>query len=136
MNDYILTYVNGHLTVASGTDILYSTVKPELEFEFEALFYETPTDNRIKVVEGASEELTEEEIEACKKFCEEFLEKGDYFVEAYEEDSRLYKGRMLKSAATEQSYGTLWSLRNIPCPNGLAKSGSVLRRSSARTVVT
>ena len=105
MNDYILTYVNGHLTVASGTDILYSTVKPELEFEFEALFYETPTDNRIKVVEGASEELTEEEIEACKKFCEEFLEKGDYFVEAYEEDSRLYKGRMLKSAATEQSYG-------------------------------
>ena len=105
MNDYILTYVNGHLTVTSGTDILYSTVKPELEFEFEALFYETPTDNRIKVVEGASEELTEEEIEACKKFCKEFLEKGDYFVEAYEKDSRLYKGRMLKSAVHEQHYG-------------------------------
>lgn len=102
--DYILTWSNGFGKVSSGEYLFDLASAPELSFEFDALYYETPTNLAFKVIGDEQIALTEEETALCKDYCDRFLEEADYPVEAYETDSALYRGTMLKSEALEKEY--------------------------------
>lgn len=104
--EYILTYSQGLGRVSSDEYLFDITEPPALPFAFEALYYETPTNLAFKVVDAQQTALTDEEVAACKAYCDAWLATGDYPVHAYEADSGLYRGTMLKSEAlaTEFSY--------------------------------
>lgn len=102
--EYILTFSNGFGKVSSGEYLFDVENAPSLPFEFEALYFETPTGLAFKVVNGEQLALTDEEIAACRAYCDGYLENGDYPVQAYETESGLYRGVMLKSEAEEKEY--------------------------------
>ncbi len=110
--DYILTWSNGMGRVSSGDYLFDVESAPALSFGFDALYYETPTGLAFKVVEGEQVALTEEEIAACRAYCDGYLENGDYPVQAYETENGLYRGVMLKSEAGEKGYSYL--IGNLP----------------------
>ena len=112
MRDYTLTWSNGRGSVSSG-DILFDTdERPDLPFEFDALYYEPPTGLSFKVRGDERVSLTEEEIAACRAFCDGFKDNADYAVQAYEAETGLYRGTMLKSEAEAQ--GLAWFVGDAP----------------------
>lgn len=112
MRDYTLTWSNGRGSVSSG-DILFDTdERPDLPFEFDALYYEPPTGLSFKVRGDERVSLTEEEIAACRAFCDGFADTADYAVQTYEDETGLYRGVMLKSEAEAQ--GLAWFVGDAP----------------------
>ncbi|WP_337430554.1 hypothetical protein [Bilophila sp.] len=102
--DYIITWSNGFGKVSSGDYLFDVESAPTLPFAFDAIYYETPTGLSFKMLGGEQSPLTEEEIAACRAYCDGYLETGDYPVQAYETDSGLYRGTMLKSKAGEKGF--------------------------------
>ena len=102
--DYILTWSSGFGKVSSGDYLFDVESAPTLPFAFDALYYETPTRLAFKILNGERLALSEEEIAACRAFCDGYLDAADYPVQAYETDSGLYRGTMLKSKAGEKGF--------------------------------
>lgn len=72
---------------------------PGINYDY--LYYESETGNVFKVIENKRIELTTDEIEAVKSFCDTFADTQDYPVWTYD-PSYLYVGEMLKSEAINQ----------------------------------
>lgn len=102
--NYILTWSNGIGKVSSEDYLFDMADKPELPFDFDALYYETPTNVAFKILDEQQLPLTEEEIVVCQAYCDGFLDNADYLVNAYETESGLYRGVMMKSEAVEKEY--------------------------------
>lgn len=102
--DYILTWSNGIGKVSSGEYLFDMTEKPVLPFDFDALYYETPTNVSFKVLGDQQLALTEDEQLVCQTYCTNFLDAADYPVHAYETESGLYRDVMMKSKAIEKGY--------------------------------
>lgn len=117
MSDYILDWDNGIGFVRGSVPVIPTTFgtdqKPELSFAFDVLRYETATQLSFKMV-GNSDPipLTDEEIAACRAFCDSFAATADYSVQAYEPETGLYVGTMLKSEAV--GTGLSWLLGAAP----------------------
>lgn len=104
MSDYILDWDNGIGFVQGSLPVIPTTFgtdqKPELGFAFDVLRYETATQLSFKMLDGSEPiPLTDEEIAACRAFCDSFAATADYSVQAYEPETGLFRGTMLKSAA-------------------------------------
>lgn len=114
--DYTLTWSNGMGNVSCGEQGEYMftavNVPPALPFLFDALFYETPTRLAFKILNGERLALSEEEIAACRAFCDGYLDAADYPVQAYESESGLFRGTMLKSEAAQAGYS--WIIGEAP----------------------
>lgn len=106
--DYTLTWSAGRGAVSSANTLFDTDEKPNVGFTFDALYYETTTGLSFKVVEGVQLSLSTQEIVACRTFCESFADTADYPVQAYEPETGLYSGLMLKSLA--QAQGLAWVL--------------------------
>lgn len=105
MKDYILTYDGNLAKILSNGYIFESNEKPSLGFEYDTLYYETPTMNIFKIVNGVRSDLTDEEISKIKEYCDNFELTADFMVSAYDKESLVYAGDMLKSTAVEKDYG-------------------------------
>ena len=112
MRDYTLTWSNGRGSVSSGDYLFDTDERPDLPFEFDALYYDPPTGLSFKVRGDERVSLTEEEIAACRAFCDGFKDNADYAVQAYEAETGLYRGTMLKSEAEAQ--GLAWFVGDAP----------------------
>lgn len=110
--EYMLTFSNGFGKVSSGEYLFDIERAPHLPFDFGAVYFETPTGLAFKIVDGKQIPLTQEEQQACCDYCDNYLENGDYPVQAYETDSGLYLGVMLKSEA--QKNGHAFTLGDMP----------------------
>ena len=105
MRDYILTYDGNTAKILSGGYIFESNEKPNLGFEFDALYYETPTMNTFKIIDNVKHDLTEDEISRIQIFCDTFENSANYTVSAYDKETLVYVGDVLKSTAIEKDYG-------------------------------
>lgn len=86
--------------------VLFTTgVKPDVGFDYETLYYETPFHRAVVFDAHGERPLTEEEISGIRVYCEGFAAANDYLVQAYEEDTGVYAGEMLKSEASAKGYG-------------------------------
>ncbi len=112
MNDSLLTWSQGRGSVASGGILFDTDQKPVLPFDFDALYYEPPTGLSFKVMGEEQVPLSDEEIAACRAFCEGFADRADYAVQTYEVETGLYRGTMLKSEAEKQ--GVTWFIGDAP----------------------
>lgn len=112
MNDYTLTWSNGRGGVSSGDYLFDTDQKPELGFAFDALYYETPTGLSFKVLNDEQLPLPDAEIAVCRAFCDGFADTADYAVQAYEAETGLYRGTMLKTEAEAQTLA--WFIGNAP----------------------
>ena len=112
MRDYTLTWSNGRGGVSSGDYLFDVDAKPDAGFAFDALYYETPTGLAFKVTDDVQVPLSQEEIAACRAFCDGFADTADYAVQTYEAETGLYRGAMLKSEAEKQ--GLTWFIGDAP----------------------
>lgn len=110
-NTYVLDYSDGQAFIQwpqPGVEtILTARLKPDLGFAYAHLRFETATDQAFKTLDEAGNEvlpLTKEEVAACIRFCEDYPIHGDYPVQAYEAETGLYMGAMLKSEAEAKGY--------------------------------
>lgn len=81
--------------------------KPELPFDFDALYYEVPTSLFIKVLNNITLNLTEEEKAACVKYCVEFKESDDFPVVAIDPSYNVFMGIMSRKQAKDRGYTIL-----------------------------
>ena len=107
--DFIITWSDGLGRVGTG-EYLYDIVeKPSLGFEFDAIYFETPTKMFVKLINGKQQPLTEEEISKCTTFCEDFYNSDSYPVHAIDPDLHTWVGFMprgeLKRQGLEEAVG-------------------------------
>ena len=112
MTDYICSWANGLGRVSSGDHLFDVMEKPVLGFEFDAVYYETPTRMAMKVQGDEQMPLSEEEIAACRMYCDGFAGMADYAVQTYEAETGLYMGTMLKSEAEARKLA--WFIGDAP----------------------
>lgn len=100
----ILTFVDGNAIIIYN-DLRFDTnIKPELSFQFDAIYFEPPTDHFVKGINNEFFELSEEEKEECYLYCKNYVNSADYPVYAYD-DKFIFVGRILKSEAVSKNYG-------------------------------
>lgn len=100
----LLTWSNG-VGRAGNDDIMVDIAdKPDLSFDFDALYYEPGTGMRIVIMDGAQITLTDEECEICDAEAAAIIAAADYPVQTYDEDG-VYRGPMLKSEAVAAGMG-------------------------------
>ena len=114
----ILTWVGNSGSVTThGIKFDIEDEKPQLSFEYISLYYEPKFNNafyvgKVKYKDENNEEkvrigkkfMDENEIKEVENYCESFLEKADYQVWAYEEDTGFYLGTMMKTEADKKGY--------------------------------
>lgn len=100
----ILTWVNNTAIVIYNELRFDTNIKPELSFQFDALYYEPPTNHFVKGTNHEFFELTEEEKLECEAYCKNYVNTADYPVYAYD-DKFIFVGRILKSEAVSKNYG-------------------------------
>ena len=101
----VLIWQNGEAVVFSRGAFFRSPVKPVLPFSFDELVCESPTNVYFRMLDGTQFLLSEEEVEACRTFCERFAESGDCPVYAYDPaDGNLYRGRMTQAECEAKGY--------------------------------
>lgn len=112
-NTYVLDYSDGQAFIQwpqPGVEtIITARLKPDLGFPYAHLRFETATGQAFRTLDDAGTDvhpLTEEEIAACIRYCDDYPIHGDYPVQAYEAETGLYMGAMLKSEAETQ--GLAW----------------------------
>lgn len=100
----LLTWSNG--VGRAGDDALMIDLdgRPDLPFDFDALYYEPGTGMRLVIADGAQRTLTDAECEACDAVAAQIIAQADYPVHTYDEDG-VYRGPMLKSAADAAGLG-------------------------------
>lgn len=109
--DFIITWSDGLGRVGTG-EYLYDIVeKPVLGFDFDALYFETPTKLFIKLHKNVQTVLTEEEQDLCKKYCEEFYNSDSYMVHAIDPDLKTWvdymsRGEMKRRGLEEAPHAT------------------------------
>lgn len=86
--------------------------RPTLDFEFDSVYYEPDLGNMFKVVNNKNTPLTESEISECSHFGTFFLDVADYPVQAYEPETKIWRGTMMKTEA--QASGLSYVLDNAP----------------------
>lgn len=103
--EYLLTWdgTEGHI-ISGGYRL--STDQPfALTFAYAGLYYEPESGNAFLVEQnGEHRELTSSEIVEIRDICDHFWEENDFSVHAYDTESGLYEGFMLKSAAEAAGY--------------------------------
>lgn len=97
--DYIITWSDGLGRVGTGAYLYDIMEKPSLSFQFDVLYYETPTNMYFKVLDGEQFELTEEEKEACANYCVNFYESDAYMIHAIDADLHTYAGYIPRGEA-------------------------------------
>lgn len=101
----VLIWQNGEAVIFSGGAFFRSPVKPALSFSFDELVCESPSNVYFRMLDGTQFLLSEEEVEECRRFCENFAASGDCPVYAYDPaDGNLYRGRMTKAECGEKGY--------------------------------
>lgn len=102
--DYILNWSDGIGRVSAG-NYLYDIIgKPVVGFEFDALYYETPTSIAIKILNGEQSVLTETEQVKCRQYCDTFKNSDDYKVLAIDPELKIFKGLMSRGECKEHGY--------------------------------
>lgn len=81
--------------------------KPNVGFEFDALYYEVPTSLFIKVLNGETVNLTEEEKASCVKYCLDFKESDDFPVIAIDPSYNIYMDVMSRGNAKNKGFNIL-----------------------------
>lgn len=102
MNDYIVNWSNGIGKISAGIYLYDITEKPDIGFEFDSLYYETPTNMCMKIVDGVQIRLSEEEQMLCREYCESFYMSDDFNVIAIDPELRIFKGFMKRSECKKQ----------------------------------
>ena len=101
----VLIWQNGEAVIFSRSAFYRSPVKPALPFSFDELVCESPANVYFRMLDGTQFLLSEEEVEACRAFCENFAESGDCPVYAYDPaDGNLYRGRMTQAECGAKGY--------------------------------
>lgn len=78
-----------------------STIKPELSFPFDFIFYEPDANNYFYINQNVKTEMTREQKKECLEFCKEYIETQDYIVYTYN-SKNIFSGEMLKSEAAKK----------------------------------
>lgn len=99
---YVLTWSDGVGRVGTNTYLYDVTVKPTLDFAYDALYYETSTSLYIKVLNDNQKDLTDEEKELCLAYCKAFEESDEYICVAIDPDLKLYEGYMPRGEAKDK----------------------------------
>ena len=86
--------------------------RPTLSFEFDSVYYEPDLGNQFKVVNNVNIPLTESEISECSHFGTFFLDVADYPVQAYEPETKIWRGTMMKTEA--QNQGLEYVIGDVP----------------------
>lgn len=102
--DFIITWSDGLGRVGTGEYLYDIMEKPELGFDFDAIYFETPTKMYIKLFDGVQSPLTEEEIELCIKYCENFYQSDAYMIHAVDPDMLTYVGYISRGQAKREGY--------------------------------
>lgn len=101
----ILVWQNNEAIIHTHNTVFTSTIKPVLSFVYDELYCEQPTSAYFYTAHGRQFSLTDEQIQECFAFCENFYENGDYNVYAYDpSDYNLFKGFLLKSECIAKDY--------------------------------
>lgn len=120
MKDRVITWTGTSGRVCSDGILFDVDKKPNLGFEYDTLYYEPLAafnfyTTSSKDAEGQDVvikvELTEDNVEACIKYCDEFIEKEDYEVAAYNSDN-VFVAVVMKSAAIAN--GVKYSITERP----------------------
>lgn len=104
---YIISWSGNTGRIMIDDSIFDIFEKPEIDFAFDALYYETPTSLFIKILDGKTIDLTEEEKAACVKYCLEFKESDDFPVMALDPSYNLYMGVMSRGQARDRGLTTV-----------------------------
>lgn len=100
--EYIVAWSNGIGRVSAG-EFLYDIVdKPELGFAYDSVYFETPTNMSMKIVDGEQHQLTDDEVVLCKQFCDTYYASDEFKVFAIDPELRILKGFMSRGECTEQ----------------------------------
>ena len=97
--EFFITWSDGLGRVGTDSFMYDITEKPEVGFDFDVLYYETPTNLFFKVFEGANLSLTEDEKKACEEYCKDFYNSDAYMIHAIDSDLLTYAGYMARGAA-------------------------------------
>lgn len=101
----ILVWQNNEAIIHTHDTVFTSTTKPVLSFAYDELYCEQPTSAYFYTAHGRQFSLTDEQIQECLDFCEDFYSNGDYNVYAYDPiDYNLFKGFLLKSECVSKGY--------------------------------
>lgn len=100
--DYILTWSDGIGRVSAGNYLYDVLEKPALGFDFDAIYYETPTNMHIKILNGAQTNLSNSEILKCREYCDSFHLSDDFKVMTIDPEFKIYKGIMTRRECKEQ----------------------------------
>ena len=104
-NIYILTWNGSTGKILANGDIMFDLdFKPDLPFPYSRIQYDSsqseayletaPSNGLAAIAIG----LTPDQIEACNKYCDSFIETQDYMVYAYDSEY-VFRGHILKSKA-------------------------------------
>lgn len=110
----LLSWSSGLGKAAFGDIMVDIQVKPELPFDFEALYFEPDTGMLIRIgLDGMQYLLTDEEMAACEAQARHLVEHADYTVAAYDGEG-IFRGAMLRSEAEEQELLTTLRMPGHP----------------------
>ena len=114
---YILTWNGSDAKVMINNVVYTSYEKPNLSFDFVALFYEEPTSTSVYVDNASNQRmLTEDQKNEIIQWCINFVKRHDYLVCVVNED-RIFERMMYRKEAEAQ--GKTFILLNEPPANGL-----------------
>ena len=91
------------------TKILYDEIvitedkKPELGIDFETIMFDPRVGSTYLFKDDVRRELTEDECNRIVKYIHDFCETVDYEVYAYESETKVFEGFMLKSEAKSKN---------------------------------
>lgn len=117
MSDYILNWSDGIGRVSAGSYLYDVTEKPEVGFDFDALYFETPTNMNMKIIGGEQFVLTEEEQQKCKAYCDAFYQSDDFKVLAIEPELKIFKGFMKRGECRTAGYEEVNPELGLSIPN-------------------
>lgn len=107
---YIISWSEGSGKILIDDTLITIFDKPSLSFEFDAIYYETPTSLFIKVLNETTYNLSEEEKAACVKYCLEFKESDDFPVVAIDPSYNVFMGIMSKKEATDKGFTAFFDI--------------------------
>lgn len=102
--EFFITWSDGIGRVGTDSFMYDITEKPEVGFEFDVLYYETPTNLFFKVINGMNLSLTEDEKKACEAYCADFYNSDAYMIHAVDSDLFTYVGYMARGAAKRNGF--------------------------------
>lgn len=100
MDSYILKYINNILFVAYNDYAFEVYEKPNLNFLFDTIRYDSNKNEAFYVLDGKVNQFTDYHYSECQNYCKNFLNSHDFFVYVYNENN-IYVRKVLKSEAEE-----------------------------------